>query len=318
MAVFQNDSERPFLQVANSGQRTGAVALCELAWNLCRRLAFIPFLAWTCLPPAHAAEEEPTPFAPTSEARPAAPGAATSPGAGSQTAPSSAATLDDLKARTKEIKDLSVDGEATLVGTADPIGVTFEGSKRVSMLVADDLNRRGYKASADAVNAPTQLRLRARVVLNGPDGQRAFMLGPAFEKILDAKSDAERIDIDPLLRAPQAALALGATKGLYNAGVFNAFTYQYFSVLALSDALGIRGGFNKALTGDARGVCLINCDNWKNTLHVVTIYAFVTTNGQERRAMSNLKAWLTEIDPQTTFDIAYEALLQERLTKPPQ
>lgn len=233
----------------------------------------------------------------------------------SQAAP--APTFDDLKARAKEIKDLSVSGEGTLVGAATPIGVTFEGSKRVSILVAEDLTRRGYKASADASDAPTQLRLRSRVVLSGPDGDHAFLLGPVFEKILDGKSPAERAAIDPLLRAPQAAIAVGATKGLYEAGVFNAFTYQYFSIMALSDALGIRGGFNKALTGDARGICLINCDNWKNTMHVVTIYAFVTTNGQERRAMSTLKAWMTEIDPQTTFDIAYEALLQDRLLKAP-
>lgn len=231
--------------------------------------------------------------------------------------PRAGAKLDELKARAKEIKELSVSGEGTLVGAATPIVVTFEGSKRVSILVAEDLTRRGYKASADAPDAPTQLRLRSRVVLSGPDGDHAFLLGPVFEKILDGKSPAERTAIDPLLRAPQAAIAVGATKGLYEAGVFNAFTYQYFSIMALSDALGIRGGFNKALTGDARGICLINCDNWKNTMHVVTIYAFVTANGQERRAMSTFKAWMTEIDPQTTFDIAYEALLQDRLLKAP-
>lgn len=223
------------------------------------------------------------------------------------------ASLDDLKKRAKEVLELTVEGDATLVGAPQPIAVEFKGSKRVAMLVADDLTRRGVTSVGNATDGPTSLKLSARVSMRGPAGRMSFDLGTMFDKIMAGKSAAEQAQIDPEQNAVFGATAYARTAGLERIGLFGPYLYQYFSVMSIADALGVHSSVNKALTGDNRGVCLINCDNWKNTHHWVIVDAVVVRDGQEKTARAVLKAWMTEIDPQTTFDIAYQAILQDRL-----
>lgn len=223
------------------------------------------------------------------------------------------ASLDALKKRAKEILELTVEGDATLIGAPQPVGVEFKESNRVALLVAEDLTRRGVASAFKPAAEGTLLKLSARVSMRGPAGRMSFDLGNMFEKIMAGKSAAEQAQIDPEQNAVFGATAYARTAGLERVGLFGPYLYQYFSVMSIADALGIHSSVNKALTGDARGVCLINCDNWKNTHHWVIVDAVVIANGQERTARAVLKAWMTDIDPQTAFDIAYQALLQDRL-----
>jgi hypothetical protein len=181
------------------------------------------------------------------------------------------------------------------------------------MLAAQDLTRRGFTSVGNSTDGATLLKLSARVSMRGPAGRMSFDLGTMFDKIMAGKSAAEQAQLDPEQNAVFGATAYARTAGLERIGLFGPYLYQYFSVMSIADALGIHSSVNKALTGDARGVCLINCDNWKNTHHWVIVDAVVVRDGQEKTARAVLKAWMTEIDPQTTFDIAYQALLQDRL-----
>lgn len=226
-------------------------------------------------------------------------------------APSS--SLDALKKRAKEIVELTVEGDATLVAAPQPVGVEFKQSNRVALLVAEDLTRRGVASVVNPTGEGTLLKLSARVSMRGPAGRMSFDLGSMFDKIIAGKSAAEQAQIDPEQNAVFGATAYARTAGLERVGLFGPYLYQYFSAMSIADALGIHSSVNKALTGDARGVCLINCDNWKNTHHWVIVDAVVIANGQETTARAVLKAWMTDIDPQTAFDIAYQALLQDRL-----
>jgi hypothetical protein len=90
-------------------------------------------------------------------------------------------SLEQLKARAKEIIELTVEGDATLVGAPGPVGVEFKDSKRVGLLVAEDLSRRGVPAIPTLGSTPTELRLSARVALRGPSGRLSFDLGTMFE-----------------------------------------------------------------------------------------------------------------------------------------
>lgn len=224
-------------------------------------------------------------------------------------------SLEQLKARAKEIIELTVEGDATLVGAPGPVGVDFKDSKRVGLLVAEDLSRRGVPAIPTLGSTPTELRLSARVALRGPSGRLSFDLGTMFEKIIAGKSASEQAQVDPEQNVIFGATAYARTAGLERVGLFTPYLYRYFSAMSLADALGVHSAFNKAVTGDSRGVCLINCDNWNNTHHWVIVDAVVVRDGQERTARAVLKAWMTEVDPQTTFDIAYQALLEDRLLR---
>jgi len=226
-----------------------------------------------------------------------------------------ATSLDDLKSRVKKINELVVEGDATLIGRPGPIAVEFKDSTRVALLVAEDLTRRGFPAVANTAGQPTTLRLSARVSMGGPAGRMAFDLGTMFEKVIAGKPAAEQAQIDPAQNVVFGATSYLRTAGLTRIGLFDPFLYRYFTVMAISDALGIHGAANKALTGDQRGICLINCDHWKDTLHWIIVDAVVVSGGEEQKSRAVMKAWLAEIDPQTAFDIAYQTLLQDGLLR---
>lgn len=224
-----------------------------------------------------------------------------------------AASWDGLKGRAKAIKEIEIEGDASLIGVASPIGVLFKESPGLSKLVAADLLQRGVPVTVDVGASKTEFTLSARLTMSGPAGRIFFSYGPMFEKLMAAKSPDDPAKVDPALNLASAVASYGVSKGLERVGLFNSFLFDYYNVLTLSDLLGVRAAVNKALTGDARGVCLVNCTHWNDTYHWIIIDATVIQQGVEKRARVAAKMFLAQIDPQTAFDIAYEALLRDRL-----
>lgn len=76
------------------------------------------------------------------------------------------------------------------------------------------------------------------------------------------------------------------------------------SCIRLGDATGVRGAFNKALTGDPRGICLSLCDDWNKVKQ--TAYAFVSlTTAQGRQDIRVLATMnLETLAPEEVVDQA--------------
>jgi len=75
----------------------------------------------------------------------------------------------------------------------------------------------------------------------------------------------------------------------------------------LGEATGVRGAFNKALTGDPRGICLSRCEDWNKVKQ--TAYAFVTLVAPEGRQEIRVLASVTSetLAPEEVID---EALMR--------
>jgi hypothetical protein len=225
----------------------------------------------------------------------------------------SASQVADPRTRILEIKELEVDGDATLRNAPQPIFVNFERSPHLTAMVASDLERRGIRVTRDAAAASTQLAMSARVRLSGPIGNRVFDIGEMFEKVIAGAPPEQQAQLHALEQGAQGARDAVYVRGFYEAGLFTPFMYSYFTAAALADALGIRGGINQALAGDPRGFCLTNCANWKNTYTQVIVFAAVTTGSETRKARSTIKAWMADVAPEPPFDVAYTELLDKRL-----
>ena len=45
---------------------------------------------------------------------------------------------------------------------------------------------------------------------------------------------------------------------------------------------GVRGGFNRSISGDPRGFCLFNCDNWHRVSQLVALDVHIVSKGTEQ------------------------------------
>ena len=75
----------------------------------------------------------------------------------------------------------------------------------------------------------------------------------------------------------------------------------------LGDATGVRGAFNKALTGDPRGICLSRCEHWNKVKQ--TAYAFVSFTGPDAR--QDIRVMATA----TSETLAPEEVIDEALSR---
>lgn len=224
-----------------------------------------------------------------------------------------AASLDELKARLLDLKDLSFGGDLAALPKA-PVFVEFVGSPLLSSVVAQDLRARGVQVAAAREGAAGVLTLSGRVQLDGSIGRRYFDIGETFEKIAAKDEEAARIaERSAALEAGAGARDAAMASALYQAGLFDKFLRNYFSVVSLADVMGIRGSLNTLIAGDPRGFCLTNCEHWKHIHHTMVLFAKFDAGETSWKGRVVVKAWMVQIDPQPVFDVAYEALMAERL-----
>lgn len=241
---------------------------------------------------------------------------AADPVAGAAGARGAATSLDELKGRLLELKEVAFGGELAAL-PAVPVFVEFAGSPLLSAAVAQDLRARGVRVAASKSEAEAVLTLSGRVQLDGSIGRRYFDIGATFEKIAAADEQAARIaDDSAQLAATAAARDAAMAQALYRVGLFDKFLHNYFSVAAVSDALGIRGRVNTWIAGDPRGFCLTNCEHWKHIHHTLILFARLEGVASWKGHVL-VKAWMEKVDPQPVFDVAYESLLSEHLLARP-
>lgn len=273
----------------------------------------------TDAPPA--ADQNPKPDAeqkpaPASEHKPAPPqDAAQTPAAANAPQRRAATSLEELKSRLLELKEIEFGGEDAPLPPV-PVFVEFARSPLLSQVVAQDLRARGVRVAETKEEAAAVLALSGRVKLEGSIGRRYFDIGETFEKIAAKDPEVARIaELSPGAAAAAGARDAALARTLYEVGLFDKFLRNYFSVMALSDVLGIRGRVNTLIAGDPRGFCLTNCEHWKHIHHTLALFATVEAGDRRWKSRVIVKAWMAQIDPQPVFDVAYESLVGERLLR---
>ena len=171
-----------------------------------------------------------------------------------------------------------------------PIYVEFDRSETLSRALAAAMQAKGFTVTQDQSDAKAQLVIRGDLVLQGGPvfykGVKVPM-GDATEKTVKAASEGR--STTPA-EAAQAVVSLALESGAAKTAVSSFWRGLALSRMAdvLGDATGMRGAFNKALTGDPRGICLSRCEDWKKVKQ--TAYAFVTLTTAEGRQVVRVLA----------------------------
>lgn len=190
-----------------------------------------------------------------------------------------------------------------------PIYVEFDRSETLTRALVAAMQAKGFTVTQDPSAAKAKLLIRGDLVLQGGPvfykGVKVPM-GDATEKTV--KAAAEGRSTTPA-EAAQAAVSLALESGAANLAVSSFWRGLALSRMAdvLGDATGVRGAFNKALTGDPRGICLSRCEDWKKVKQ--TAYAFVTLTTTEGRQEVRV---LATADQEA---LAPEEVIDEALTR---
>jgi len=162
-----------------------------------------------------------------------------------------------------------------------PLYVEFDRSPTLTKALAGALRAKGLGITADRGTAKATLSIRGDLVLlGGPVFHKGVKvaMGEATEKALVAAVENRTMTSG---EATQTVTTVALEGAAYKFAVS-----PFWGGLALSrmgevlgDATGMRGAFNKALTGDPRGICLSRCDEWNRVKQ--SAYAFVTFSGPD-------------------------------------
>lgn len=190
--------------------------------------------------------------------------------------------------------------------THSPLYVEFERSEVLSQALAAAMQAKGFDISKDRAGAKATLVIRGDLVmLGGPNFYKGVKVpvGEATEKSLNAATDGR--STSPA-EAAQAAVSMVLESGVVRSAVSPFWRGLALGRMAevLGDATGVRGAFNKALTGDPRGICLSRCEDWNKVKQ--TAYAFVSFTGPDGR--QDIRVMATAVSetlaPEEVVDVA--------------
>lgn len=187
-----------------------------------------------------------------------------------------------------------------------PLYVEFDRSEALSQGLAAGLQARGFEITKERAAAKATLVIRGDLVMQGGPlfykGVKVPM-GDATERSLKAAADGR--STSPA-EAAQAAVSLALESGALRSAVSPFWRGLTLGRMAevLGDATGVRGAFNKALTGDPRGICLSRCEDWNKVKQ--TAYAFVSFTGPDSRQDIRVMATVTSetLAPEEVIDEA--------------
>lgn len=173
-----------------------------------------------------------------------------------------------------------------------PIYAEVDRSSTLSLRLVEALTAKGFATTHDKADAKAVLSFRGDIaLLGGPAFTKGIKvaIGDAVEKsLLDAKDKGglNRSDV------VQSFAAVAINKAGWSRAITPFWQGLYLSNMAsvLGDATGAKAGFNKALTGDPRGICLSRCGDWNKVNQ--TVYLWISlqdaTDRQEIRVMTKL------------------------------
>jgi hypothetical protein len=177
-----------------------------------------------------------------------------------------------------------ITGKIQLLPAAhSPVFVEFDGSQVLTQALTAALQARGFEVIKDRAGARSTLVMRGDLVMQGgPVFYRGVKvsMGEAAEKSLKAAADGRSTSV---AEGAQAAVSLALESGAVRSAINHFWRGLALGRMAemLGDATGVRGAFNKASTGDPRGICLSRCEDWNKVKQ--TAYAFVSFTGPDGR-----------------------------------
>ena len=194
-----------------------------------------------------------------------------------------------------------------------PVTVEYASSPKLTRLLQESLADAGFRM-ADADIKAVSIHVRGVLQLTGKHTARIQIAELAEKGTLIESADAPRrlapADVPYLI-------AVGTWLGrLVDSGQLTRPGGAFLFVDLVGQATGAKDWFNRAVGGDRRGICLINCDNWNKTRQA-TFHVIEVQDGEGRERIevrSELHA--EELQPGRVVSAGLTALLDTLSGKP--
>jgi len=163
-----------------------------------------------------------------------------------------------------------------------PIIVSYTDSPKLTAMLREALAAEGFGVSEEGASGAAVVRVRGVLQLTGKHTARIRIaelaeLGTVVN-VADARRTLAPADVGYVIAAGNWL------DKLVGADQISAPTGGVLLLDVVGQATGAKDWFNKAIGGDRRGICLVNCEHWQKTrqaaLHVVELEA-----GSQRRRM---------------------------------
>jgi hypothetical protein len=187
-----------------------------------------------------------------------------------------------------------------------PLYAEFDRSATLSQRLTDALASHGFVITQNKAAAKATLTFRGDIVLlGGPVYLKGVKvpIGDATERALVAAKESGGATPAEVL---QTAAGLAINKAGFNATVTPFWRGLYLANMAsaIGEATGIKGGFNKALTGDARGICLSRCDDWNKVNQAAYVWISLQAGEDKKEIRVLVKALSETVVPDQVLDHA--------------
>jgi hypothetical protein len=180
---------------------------------------------------------------------------------------------------------------------AKPVNVVFLGSPLLTEQLKPAVAALGYNVVNEEVK--TKIVFRANFFSQGGGSKPVNVaLGPVIEDSLKAQQALpERQDTLITKGVGETLFLTGSFNALANAGLLNKGFAVGNIVQTISEAIGIAGAFNKALTGDPRGWCMSRCHEWYKIRQETALFVAVTAEDGNRGRMMRKQAFHEKLVP---------------------
>lgn len=187
-----------------------------------------------------------------------------------------------------------------------PLYVEVEHSPALSIRLADALASEGFTMTQNKASAKAVLAFRGDIAMvGGPTYVKGVKvrIGDAVEKSLEAAKASGGMTQTELV---QTAAGMALNKAAFDAAISPFWRGLALSGMAsvIGESTGLKGSFNKALTGDPRGVCLSRCDDWNKVNQ--TVYLWISLQAGETKSEIRVltKALSETVAPDQVLDRA--------------
>ncbi len=187
-----------------------------------------------------------------------------------------------------------------------PIYAEVDRSSTLSQRLTEALVAKGFTITQDKANAKAVLTFRGEIaLLGGPTFSKGVKvaIGDAVEKSLQDAKDSDNLNRSDVV---QTVAAVGTNRAGFAGAITPFWQGLYLSNMAsaLGEATGIKAGFNKALTGDARGICLSRCEDWNKVNQTVYLSIALQDAASKQEIRVLTKLFADAVVPQAVLDHA--------------
>jgi hypothetical protein len=181
------------------------------------------------------------------------------------------------------------------------IWIEFASSPKLTSVYRAAFEARGYKLAESLEGASAHVIFQAGMQFVRPrEKAQKVNVGALFNSVkmneeLEAAKQTANEDRGATLR----------TFNISNAMLSSVNWWAGATVVGgLLDVAGVRAGFNRALTGDTRGVCLFNCDKWNKYAQDMVVKVTAETPVITTVGYVSTKTVDENLRPQELFDRA--------------